>query len=125
MNGVIISAEELESCASQVLSLKNSMEQTFDQTRSLIRGMSAYWQSPASNDAARQFETLSPVFPKYIELVNSYCTFLKQTAVDYRIEEEGYKKYPLYKGLLRIFPVFLCADEGDTRPFEQTQYKKR
>lgn len=97
MSSITISADQLESCAARVSTLKTEMENTFNSTRSLIQGMNAYWQSPAANDAFAQFEQLSPIFPKYIELVSAYCSFLSDTAMSYRIEEEGYKKYPLYK----------------------------
>lgn len=97
MAGVIITADDLDASASNVASLKTQMENTFEQTRSMIRSMNAYWESPAARAAAAQFEQLTPIFPKYIALVNNYITYLKQTAQAYHVEEEGYKKYPLYK----------------------------
>ena len=58
MSSITISADQLESCAARVSTLKTEMENTFNSTRSLIQGMNAYWQSPAANDAFAQFEQL-------------------------------------------------------------------
>lgn len=86
MSSITISADQLESCAARVSTLKTEMENTFNSTRSLIQGMNAYWQSPAASDAFAQFEQLSPIFPKYIELVSAYCSFLSDTAMSYLTE---------------------------------------
>lgn len=91
MEGVKITADDLDRSAASVQTLKTQMENTFNQTRSLIRSMNAYWDSPAARAAAQEFEKLTPIFPKYIQCITNYTTFLKQTAAAYRIEEEGYK----------------------------------
>lgn len=97
MEGVLISSDMLDSTSSQVTALKVQMETLFEQIKQEIRSMSSFWDSPAATAALNQFEMLAPVFPKYIQLVENYCTYLTQTATAYRIEEEGYKEYPLYK----------------------------
>lgn len=97
MNGVLISSDMLDTASSQVTALKSQMETLFEQIRQAIRAMNSFWDSPAARSAYAQFEEFSPVFPQYIQLVTNYCTYLSQTAQAYRIEEEGYKEYPLYK----------------------------
>lgn len=87
MEGVIISSDMLDSTAAQVLAQKSQMESLFNQISTAIRAMSSFWDSPASKAAIAQFETLAPVFPKYIQLVDNYCTYLKQTAQAYRENE--------------------------------------
>lgn len=104
MAGVIITADDLDASASNVASLKTQMENTFEQTRSMIRSMNAYWESPAARAAAAQFEQLTPIFPKYIALVNNYITYLKQTAQAYLTE--GKRIQRLQVALIRF--LFEC-----------------
>ncbi len=87
MEGVLISSDMLDATATQVLAQKTQMESLFNQISSAIRAMSAFWESPASQAAMSQFETLAPVFPKYIQLVDNYCLYLQQTAQAYRENE--------------------------------------
>ncbi len=87
MEGVLISSDMLDATATQVLAQKNQMEALFNQISSAIRAMSAFWESPASQAALNQFETLAPIFPKYIQLVDNYCLYLQQTAQAYRENE--------------------------------------
>ncbi len=87
MEGIFITSENLESTAAQVTSLKVQMEGVFDQMRQTIRAMSAFWDSPASRACVSQFEQLSPVFPQYLALVDSYTGFLKASAAAYQDNE--------------------------------------
>ncbi len=68
MAGVIITADDLDASASNVASLKTQMENTFEQTRSMIRSMNAYWESPlpvlqlpSLNSSHRFFPSISPL----------------------------------------------------------------
>lgn len=87
MNGVLISSDVLDSTAVQVEALRSEMENLFARISQQIRSMNAFWQSPASNAALAQFETLAPIFPQYSTLVENYCTYLRQTAQAYRENE--------------------------------------
>ncbi|MBF0580031.1 WXG100 family type VII secretion target [Erysipelotrichaceae bacterium RD49] len=87
MEGVFITSDMLDTTSGQVTALKTQMETLFEQIKQCIRSMSAFWDSPASKAALNQFETLAPVFPKYIQLVENYCTYLSQTATAYRENE--------------------------------------
>lgn len=91
MNQVYVSSEELNSTAASVGVLKEEMNGLFAQMKSLIHQMSSFWDSPAARSCIAQFDSLSPVFPQYVALVDNYCLFLRQTAQAYRVEEEGYK----------------------------------
>lgn len=87
MEGIIISSDMLDSTASQVEALKAQMEGLFSAICQEIRAMNAYWNSPASQAAVAQFEILSPVFPRYAQLVENYCAYLRQTAEAFRQNE--------------------------------------
>ena len=125
MSTMLVTSEDLNSFATQIKASQSEIQAVFDQMKSRMNYAGSIWQSPASTSLQEQFASLEPVFGSYIQVLENYVQYLNSTAAAYHVEEEGYKKYPFYKGLLRIFPVFRCADEGDTRPFEQTQYKKR
>ena len=48
MEGIYITSENLENTAAQVQTMKVQMEGIFDQMRQTIRGMNAFWDSPAA-----------------------------------------------------------------------------
>ena len=87
MEGVLFSSDIVDHTAPKVIAQKNQMEALFNQISIESRAMNTFWQSPASQDALNQFETLAPIFPKYIQLVDNYCLYLQQTAQAYRENE--------------------------------------
>lgn len=87
MDKIYVTSEDLISNANLVLGQKEEMQALFGQMQRGIRSMNSYWDSPAGRAAARQFETLTPVFAQYSRLVENYAQYLKQTAAAYQENE--------------------------------------
>lgn len=88
MSNILISSEELRTQAGVLRASKGEMASLFSQIQSRMRLMSIVWNSPAGNRCIEQFETLTPAFEQYIQLVENYCLYLDQTAAAYQENEE-------------------------------------
>lgn len=88
MSTIYVSSDELRLQAGGLRNTKAEMVSLFGQIQSRMRLMSIVWNSPAGNKCMEQFETLSPVFEQYAQLVENYCMFLEQTAAAYQENEE-------------------------------------
>lgn len=87
VEGIKISLGEVSKTASQIRTLNASLSANLEEIKKEMNALSQTWQSDASNTIRANFNTLSPRFEEYRQVVDSYAKFLDNTVTNYNAAE--------------------------------------
>lgn len=78
-----VSTARLASTAEDIKTLNQNLTDQLAEIRKEVKELVNIWDSEASEVLRGDFESYAPKFQEYKEVVDSYVTFLKQTAEAY------------------------------------------
>ena len=88
MAQIHVSSEDIIQYANQVRSLKEEVTQVFNDVKARMNQLQTCWSSPASQQLQAQFESLYPSFQGYVDAIESYTSYLENSANTYQENEE-------------------------------------
>lgn len=88
-DGIKISLDEVSQTATTIRTLNTSMNNTLENVKSEINGLTATWQSEAGENIVSRFNAMSTVFEDYKKIVDSYAAFLDDTVTTYESTENS------------------------------------
>ncbi len=86
-NSIKISTQVLKDTATQVRSINAMLDERLKEINATMDSLSSTWQSDAADDIRQAMRNLNPRFEEYWKVVNSYATFLDDTALKYDATE--------------------------------------
>ncbi len=92
MQGLQISSEEVLQYANQLQNNSQEIQGIFHDVSLKMSNMEQVWSSPASSALIGQFHSLEPTFQSYIQALQEYAKFLKNTASLYQENEQSLSK---------------------------------
>ncbi|MFS0865003.1 pore-forming ESAT-6 family protein [Fredinandcohnia sp. 179-A 10B2 NHS] len=87
VDGIKISLGEVSKTAGQIRNLNQNLATTLEDIKKEMNGLSATWNSDASNTIRANFNALAPRFEEYRQVVDSYAKFLDNTVTNYNAAE--------------------------------------
>ncbi len=86
-NSIKITTQELKDTATKVRTINANLKDKLDDIKATMNGLEATWQSDAAEDIRAAMNALDPNFDQYWSVVNSYATFLDDSAAKYETTE--------------------------------------
>ncbi|THF73924.1 pore-forming ESAT-6 family protein [Cohnella fermenti] len=87
IEGISISLGEVSKTAGTIRTLNNSLSDRLDQIMKAMNDLESTWSSDASTTIRNKFNSLSPRFKEYYQVVDSYASFLDTTVTNYDTAE--------------------------------------
>ncbi|MCA1030227.1 pore-forming ESAT-6 family protein [Bacillus timonensis] len=85
--GINISLPEVSKTAQSIKAINEDLSARLEEIRKEMNNLAQSWQSDSSNTIREKFNSLSPRFEEYKNIVNSYAVFLDQTVEIYNQTE--------------------------------------
>ena len=89
VEGIKISLNEVSSTSSQIRTLNQQLTGRLDDIKKEMNALASTWNSDASNTIRANFNSLTPTFDNFREIVESYAKFLDQTVNAYNSAESA------------------------------------
>lgn len=86
-DGINISLPEVQQTAAAIRTTNEALAQALDQVKTQMTGTGQTWQSEAANTFRERFNSLTPRFTQYRDIVESYAKFLDSTVAGYEATE--------------------------------------
>lgn len=83
MDSITVTLEDLTSSANEIKSVNSNMQETVSEINSVIREITEYWQSEASNTFNAKFTSFMRVFDDCKKAIDNYAKFLDDTVAAY------------------------------------------
>lgn len=80
----VLSSEQLLEQADRMAQSNNEIQQIFQEIASRMRQTQTYWDSPAARNMMSRFESFSPSFDSYVEILMQYVSYLRMMAQSYQ-----------------------------------------
>lgn len=87
MDTITITLDQLTQTATSIRSHNQKLNGSLVEIQTIMKQLSAYWQSPASQTLLARFQAMLPIFDSYKMTVESYAKFLDQTVDAYQAIE--------------------------------------
>lgn len=91
MADILVTPENLESEASNLMGHKSNLDSIFSEIKSLISGLISHWHGEAQQAFQDSFNQKEPVFTKFSQDMESFANFMKKYAADMRQAEQDGK----------------------------------
>lgn len=88
MDKITIQLEEVSEKSKQIHMCNEACNTHLNEISSIMKRLSASWQSPASEMIQMRYFALSPVFENYRTIIDQYAAFLSQTVQTYQTLED-------------------------------------
>jgi len=87
-DSIKITTQELKNTASEVRSINTDLQTQLEDINQKMNNLESTWESDGARDIRAAMNALNPRFEQYWSVVNSYATFLDNTATQYETAEQ-------------------------------------
>lgn len=84
MDSITITLEDLTASANEIKSVNSNMQNTVSDMNSVIKEVTEYWQSEASDTFNAKFISFMRVFDDCKQAIDNYAKFLDDTVAAYQ-----------------------------------------